>query len=109
MDAIFNILPFLAFAGVAVFLAWFSFSKRGKGLMLGGTIIDTCTEEIVQKTGMLTTAIRVHVVETKNKDKLVGLEISENRKLGVSFKTVKLTKTEAEKLARMISETANKT
>jgi hypothetical protein len=85
------------------------FSKQGKGRMLGGTITETATEEIVQKSGMLTTAIRTHVVETKNGDKRVGIEISENAKFGASFKPIKLTKMEAETLIRMLSEAVAKT
>ena len=104
-----DILPFAAFAVFAAYVGYSMFSKRGKGRMLGGTIIDTASEEIVQKSGILTTSIKAHVVETKNQEKLVGLEISENAKLGASFKPIRLTKTEAEKLMRMISETVSKT
>ena len=107
-----DVIGTLAIAAFVMLVAGYvrsKFLKQGKGRMLGGKIIDTTTEEIVQKSFLLTTSIRAHVVESKNNEKLVGLEISGNSILGPSFKPIKLTKTEAEKLAKMLSETANKT
>jgi hypothetical protein len=109
MDQIMNNIVFLAVPLIIGFVLYTMFTKSGKGRMLGGTIIDSSSEEIIQKSGMLTTAIRAHVVESKTKGKHVGLEISEGAKLGASFKPIKLSKPEAETLIRMLSEAVSKT
>jgi hypothetical protein len=96
-------IPFFAYVFYSIF------SKKGKGRMLGGSIVDTSSDEITQKSGMLTTTIRAHVVESKSGDKHVGIEISENAKLGASFKPIKLSKSEADTLVRMINEASAKT
>lgn len=102
-------LVFIAAPLIIAYVFYTMFTKSGKGRMLGGTIIDSSSEEIIQKSGMLTTAIRAHVVESKNKIKHIGLEISEGAKLGASFKPIKLSKSEAETLIRMLSEAVSKT
>ena len=51
----------LAIAAFVMLVAGYvrsKFLKQGKGRMLGGKIIDTATEEIVQKAFMLTTMRR---------------------------------------------------
>ena len=91
------------------YVLWSMFSKKGKGKMLGGTIIDTAKDEIVQKKGVATMALRAHVIEAKDGTRHVGLELSENAKLAASVTPIKLSKKEAETLIGMIRETADKT
>ncbi|RNC83166.1 MAG: hypothetical protein ED557_10670 [Balneola sp.] len=91
------------------FVFWSMFSKKGKGRMLGGSIIHTSSEEIIQTKGIAKSVIRTHVVEAKNGSKHIGIELSENAKLAASMTPIKLTKEEAQKLVRMITEVANRT
>jgi hypothetical protein len=100
---------YLVFAGIFVFVLYSLFTKHGKGRMLGGTITETLPDEIVQKKGMVTTTVRVHVVDSNQPEKLVGVEISESAKLGASFKPISLSKSDALKLAGMLNEAASKT
>jgi len=97
---------FVAIAGFALFTL---FTSRGKGLMFGGRIVASASDEIRQSSGLLTTTLRAHVVEASGGSKHVGIEISENAKLGASFKPLKLSKGEAETLIRMLSEVVAKT
>ena len=100
---------FLLFLGFSGYALWSMFSKSGRGRMLGGEIIDSAADEIVQKEGALTSTIRAHVIQTTSNTKHVGLEISENAKLGASFRPMKLSKKEAETLVKMINEVLSKT
>lgn len=102
-------LIYVVFVGFAGYVMYSMFTKQGKGRMLGGTIIETTKEEINQQTGMLTTVIRTHLIESKSQQKLVGIEISENAKLGASFKPITLNKSEAQKFVRMINDVISKT
>lgn len=77
--------------------------------MLGGTIIHTSSEEIIHTKGIAKSVIRAHLIETKNGTKHVGIELSDNAKLAVSMRPIKLDKEEAERLIRMIREIANRT
>ena len=97
---------FVVFGGMVAFTL---FTSRGKGLMLGGKIMATASEEVRQSSGMLTTTVRAHVVEARGGGKHVGIEISENAKLGASFKPLKLSKGEAETLIGMLNEVVSKT
>jgi len=103
-----NIIPIIAI-GIIGYVFYSMFTKSGKGKMLGGTIVETTSEEIEQKSGMLTTTVRAHVVEASAGNKHVGLEISEGAKLGASYKPVKLSRSEAETLVRMLNEAISKT
>lgn len=77
--------------------------------MLGGEIIGTAKDDIQQSSGMLTTKIRAYVIQSKSGNKHIGLEISENAKLGASLKPIKLSKQEAEKLIGMLNDVVSKT
>ena len=103
-----NSLHFL-FAGFFAFVLYSMFSKKGKGRMMGGDIVDTATNEIAQSSGMLSTKIRAHVIQPKSGAKHVSLEISENAKLGASMKPVRLSKQEAQTLIGMLNEVVSKT
>ncbi len=109
MNGLFSFLPLILFAGFMAFVFWSMFSKKGKGRMLGGSIIHTSSEEIIHTKGIAKSVIRAHVVESKNGSKHIGIELSENAKLAASMKPIKLTKEEAQKLIRMITEVANRT
>ena len=99
----------IAFAAFFGFVLYSMFSKKGKGMMMGGDIVDTATDEIAQTSGMLSTRIRAHVIQPKSGVKHVSLEISENAKLGASMKPVRLSKQEAETLIGMLNEVVSKT
>lgn len=109
METLMDNIFILVFAAFFVFVLYSMFSKRGKGMMLGGEIVDTATSEIDQSSGMLSTKIRAHVIRSKTGNKHIGIEISENAKLGASMKPLKLTKREAEKLIGMLNEVVSKT
>jgi hypothetical protein len=109
MDNILSNIPLLIFFGFMGFVLWSMFSKTGKGRMLGGKIVHTANDEILQTQGMNKTAIRAHLIETKSGSKHVGIELSDNAKLAASMRPIKLTKQEAESLINMIKEVADKT
>ncbi len=109
MDNILNNIPLLIFFGFMGFVLWSLFSKTGKGRMLGGKIVYTANDEIVQTQGINKTAIRAHLIETKSGSKHVGIELSDNAKLAASMRPIKLSKQEADTLAAMIKEMANQT
>lgn len=109
MDNIFSYIFPIVFIGFFVFIFWSMFSKSGKGRLLGGTIIHTANDEIIQTKGIAKSTIRAHLVETKSGSKHIGIELSESAKLAASMKPIKLTKEEAEKLIRMIQEIADRT
>lgn len=100
---------YLIFAGIFAFALYSLFTKHGKGRMMGGTITETLPDEIVQKKGIVTTTIKVHVIDSNQSEKLVGVDISESAKLGASFKPISLSKTDAQKLAHMLNDAASKT
>lgn len=109
MDDLLSFFPIIFVACFFTFIFWSMFSKKGKGRMLGGSIIHTSSEEIIHTKGIAKSVIRAHVVETKGGSKHIGIELSENAKLAASMKPIKLTKEEAQKLIRMLSEVANRT
>lgn len=92
-----------------LYVLYTMFSKRGRGNLLGGTIIDSSREEITQKVGMIKTTIRAHVIESKTKNKHIGLEIAATSILSADIKPIKLSKSEAETLVRMLREAISRT
>lgn len=109
MNELFENISPVVFVAFFAFVMYSMFSKKGKGIMMGGNIVDTANDQIVQSSGMLTTKIRAHVIQSKSGERHLGLEISENVKLGASMKSVKLSKQEAEKLIGMLNEVVSKT
>ncbi len=109
MNDLISSIFLIIFIGFMAFVFWSMFSKKGKGRMLGGTIIHTAKYEVVQTEGIAKTIIRAHVIETKTGSKHVGLELSESAKLAVSMTPIKLTKQEAESLIYMVKEVIEKT
>lgn len=100
--------PFIFLAFMA-YVIWSMFSKSGKGRMLGGKILESASNEIVQKNGMVTLTLRSHLIESSSGRRHIGLELSQNAKLGASMVPIKLSKAEAEKLIGMLREIAEKT
>ncbi|GJM08389.1 MAG: hypothetical protein DHS20C11_06650 [Lysobacteraceae bacterium] len=99
----------IMFVAFFAFIMWSMFSKAGKGRMLGGVIIDTAKDEITIKRGIAKMALRAHVVEARNGRRHVGLELSQNAKLGASMTPIKLSRHEAEALIGMLREVIDKT
>ncbi len=109
MQALTDNIFYVVFVAFFLFVMYSIFSKKGKGKMMGGEIVETSANEIVQSSGILTTTIRTHVIKSKTGGRHIGIEISENAKLGASMKPIKLSKQEAEKLIGMLSEAVSKT
>ncbi|WP_221801519.1 hypothetical protein [Oceanobacter mangrovi] len=109
MDNVLSNVSLLIFFGFMGFVLWSMFSKTGKGRILGGKIVHTANDEIIQAQGTNKTTIRAHVIETNSGSKHVGIELSDNAKLAASMRPIKLTKQEAESLINMIKEVVEKT
>ncbi|TGD70531.1 hypothetical protein E4634_21015 [Mangrovimicrobium sediminis] len=92
-----------------IFVMYSMFTRKGRGMILGGNIVSTSGEEIEQKSGMISRRILSHTVEAKDGTKHVGIEISENAMLGKSLKSIRLSRQEAEKFVRMLNESISKT
>ena len=96
----------LAFVSYFVFSV---FTKKGRGKMMGGTIVETISTEVVQKEGMQTTTISAHVIQPKRGIPHVALEIHEKSKFGFSIRPIQLQREEARTLIRMLDEAVKKT
>ncbi len=98
---------------VIVFVGFFLFSiftKKGKGMMFGGKILDMLSDTITQKDGLSKTTIRVHLIEKKKqREKFVGIELTDNAKLAWSMRPLTFSRAEAQQLVNMLNEAISKT
>ncbi|WGL17729.1 hypothetical protein PVT68_05390 [Microbulbifer bruguierae] len=104
-----NGLFYFAIAGFFGLAVWQLFTKNGRGKVLGGSIVETLSEQVVYKKGAKTTEITVHVIAHGMPQKLVGIEIKEKAFAGFSLKPISLSKAEALRLAKLLTEAAQKT
>ncbi|MBB5212546.1 hypothetical protein [Microbulbifer hydrolyticus] len=95
--------------GIFALAIWQHFTKSGRGRALGGTITETISDRVVYKKGQKTTEITVHVVSQSKPQKLVGIEIKEKFFAGFNMKPISLSKAEALRLSKLLSEAAQKT
>ncbi len=103
-----DLFPYVFVAFVVAFVLFFLFlvfTKKGRGLMLGGRIIRTVKGEIKQRAGIARTVIRVHVIGRKKEpEHRVSIELTQSAILAWSMTPIQLTKPEATKLIAMLSE-----
>lgn len=94
-----------------VFIAYFVFSiftKKGKGRLLGGTIVRTIGTEIKQSKGITRTTIRAHIIDMKHHaENSISIELNQHAFLGWSMNAMTLTKSEAKTLIEMLQEAAD--
>ena len=109
MQSVLDYLPIVMFVVIGGAVTFGLFTKRGKGMMLGGRIVHSARDEVRQSRGLLRTALRAHVVEARDGNRHVGIEIYESAKLGASFKPVQLSRSEARTLIGMLEEVVAKT
>ena len=104
-----NLIFYIFFFGILAFIVYSVFTKGGKGFLFGGKIIETLNDSIIQKRGITKTTIKIHIIEKKQKEKYVGIELTENAKLSWSMKPVTISKEDAQKLVNMLNDAINKT
>lgn len=99
----------LIFLGVFVLItAWVAFvflTKRGRGIMFGGTIVKSW-DGISGKRKIVTSRVKVHAVDAAPKIRFVGLEISNSTFGSYQMVPITLPASEALELARLIEEAA---
>ena len=93
----------LFFLGFFVFILFMIFSGKGKSLMFGGKIIKTMESVSKGKKRMLiSSGVKVHVIEVAPNVRNVGLEITQSSGLSYSMVPVSLPVSEAKILADTI-------
>jgi len=98
MEFLFPIL----FFGLVGYFIFMIFTKKGRGMILGGKIVKTIDDEIKQREGIGSTTIRVHVIERKKQiDHSVAIELNQHAYLAWSMMPIKLSKDEARQLISM--------
>jgi len=102
-------LFYIFFFGFIAFFIYSVFTMSGKGRMFGGEIIGTLNDSIVQHSGLNKTTIKIHLIEKKQGEKFVGIELTDNAKLAWSMRPITFSKAEAEQLAGMLNEAISKT
>lgn len=104
MDQLIELWPVLIFiAFVATFLI-FAISRKGKGMMFGGEIIHTIDGNPKGKRRIITTGVKVHVVQAAPSVRFVGLEINQSGELSWQMIPISLPVSDARLLAQMINE-----
>ena len=99
MDAIF---PLLIFA-IVIVVAFVFFSGKGKALLFGGKIVKTMESVTKGKKRLLiSTDVKVHVIEISPTARNIGLEITNTSGLSYNMVPVSLPISEAKILADTI-------
>ena len=104
MSAGFDNWFWVFFVAFAAYIAYSLFTKRGKGRMFGGEIIETLQPTISKKRGMMRTNIKVHLVKPRDRpnERDVGIEMSHSAMLAWSMTPITLTAREAAQLKELI-------
>jgi hypothetical protein len=107
VEAFFDNYFWIFFVGIAAYIAYSVFTKRGKGRMFGGEILKTLLPTISKKRGMMTTKIKVHLIKPADRpnERDVGIEMSHSAILAWQMTPITLTSQEASQLKELI-ETA---
>ena len=104
-----QIFPFLFF-GIAAYVLFILFTKRGKEFLFGGKIERTLSNDISIRRFGMNTSIQVHVVRSsRDGSGKVGLELSSRGFLSASSTPIVLTDSDALLLADMLTEAAKST
>jgi len=77
--------------------------------MFGGKIVGTLGDSIIQQNGITKTTIKIHLIEKKHGEKVVGVELTDNAKLAWAMRPITFTKSEAQQLVAMLNEAISKT
>jgi hypothetical protein len=102
------IIPIFFVAFISFFL-FTVFTKKGKGRMFGGEILETIPDEIRPNLKGVKTTIKMHVVRKKNEiSNSIGIEITDKTFLSWNMRPLTLSKSEAQKLIMMLNEAINK-
>ena len=100
-------LIFFAFLCFMAFVVYMSFSKHGRGKMLGGNIVWSGKYHLIDKhkfTGSKS-HIQVHAIKDKSdSDSKVGIEVRHTSYGGFSVQPISLTIEQAEEIAKEIQE-----
>jgi hypothetical protein len=104
MTAAFDNWFWVFFVALAAYIAYSLFTKRGKGRMFGGEIIETLQPTISKRRAMMRTNIKVHLVKPKGRpnERDVGIELSHSAALAWSMTPIILTAQEAAQLRELI-------
>ena len=98
---------FFGLFGLVVLWVAFSFlTKRGRGMMFGGTIIKSW-DGVAGKRKIVTARVKVHAVDSSTNARIVGLELSNSTFGSYQMVPISLSATEALALARLIEQAAN--
>jgi len=104
INSIFPIIPFLIIGLVLALL----FSKKGKELLFGGRILETLDDSVSVKKWMMTSTLRVHVIDGKpsGEPHRVGLEVASRAALSASMMPLTMSREDALQLAEMLTKAA---
>ena len=104
MDLLIELWPVLIFIVFVAAFLFFVISKKGKGMMFGGEIIHTINGNPQGKRRIITTGVKVHVVQAAPMVRFVGLEINQSGGLSWQMIPISLPISDARLLADMINQ-----
>jgi hypothetical protein len=104
MDATFDNYFWVFFVAIAAYIAYSLFTKRGKGRMFGGEIVETLLPTISKRRGMMRTNIKVHLIKPSDRpnERDIGIEVSHSAVLAWSMTPIILTAQEAAQLKELV-------
>lgn len=97
---------FVLFGLVALWVGFVFFTKTGRGILFGGTIVQTW-DGVSGKRKIFSCKVKIHAVDASPSVRFVGLEISTSSVASYQMIPISLPKEEALELARLIQEAAN--
>ncbi len=100
-----DLIFFVLFGLVVLWVAFVFLTKRGRGIMFGGTIVKSW-DGVSGKRKIVTSRVKVHAVDVSPSVRLVGLEISNATFGSYQMVPVSLPAAEALELARLIEQAA---
>jgi len=104
LDALFDYFFWVFFVGIAAYIVYSLFTKRGKGRMFGGEIVETLLPTISKRRGMVRTNIKVHLIKPSDRpnERDIGIEFSRSAVLAWNMTPITLTAQEASQLRELI-------
>ena len=94
----------LFFLGAAVlfvgFIGYTVMSKKGRGRLLGGQIVESISPSVRKKRGSVTTTVQIHRIQLKgdNRPNHIAVEICSRALLGFTIAPITLTESETKQL-----------
>lgn len=100
-----DLIFFVILGMVALWVAFVFLTKRGRGIMFGGKIVNSW-DGVLGKQKFVTNRIKVHAVDVAPTVRVVGLEISSSTFGSYKMIPISLPASEALELARLLEEAA---